>query len=71
MTHREIKADIVRQFSEEPEAGRAVFADGVIQGLKAAVQTVPGLPEQIALIELMESLKEQFQAAATNLKPKQ
>lgn len=69
-TRKEIEADIVRQFTGEPEAGRAAFADGVIQGLKAAVQTVPGLCDQVALIELMESLKEQLQASATNPEPK-
>lgn len=70
-TRKEVETDIVRQFAGETETGRAAFADGVIQGLKAAVQTVPGLCEQVALIELMESLKQRFHAVATNLEPKQ
>lgn len=66
-TREEIEAEVMQQFATEFGIGQAAFADGVIQGLKAAAQTLSG-SEQMALIDLMNSLKTQMQATFSDPK---
>lgn len=64
-TGNQVEAEIMMQFAWECETRRHAFADGVIHGVRAAVECLSGFPEQVAVAHLMVSLQEQMKSAFT------